>query len=68
MKNTTLILTLAIASLLSWGGISMASRPVGQKKVAKATPQKITVMYGDVPVSLAVDTFQMPFDPAVLAH
>jgi hypothetical protein len=62
MKSTTLILTLAVASLLSLGGGSTVSRTVGPKKDAEAVPQKITVMYGDVPVSLSVDTFQMPFD------
>ena len=61
MKNTTLILTLAVASLLSLEGGSTAARTVGPKKVAEAAPQKITVMYSDVPVSLTVDTFQMPF-------
>jgi hypothetical protein len=60
MKNTTLILTLAVASLLSLGGGSTATRTVEPNKDAAAGPQKITVMYGDVPVSLAVDTFQMP--------
>jgi hypothetical protein len=60
MKNTTLILTLAVASLLGFGGGSTASRTVGPKKAVEAAPQKITVMYGDVPVSLTVDTFQMP--------
>jgi hypothetical protein len=58
MKTTTLILTLAVASLLSLGGISTSA----PKKSAEAAPRKITVMYGDVPVSLTVDTFQMPFD------
>ena len=62
MKTTSLILTLAVASLLSLGGISTS----GLKKAGDVAPQNITVMYGDVPVSLAVETFQMPFDPAVL--
>jgi hypothetical protein len=62
MKNTTLILTLAVTSLLSLGDGSTAWRTVGPKKNAEAGPQKITVMYGDSPVSLSVDTFQMPLN------
>jgi len=58
MRTTSLILTLVVASLLSLGGISTSAL----KKAKDVTPQKITVMYGDVPVSLSVDTFQMPFD------
>jgi hypothetical protein len=60
MNTTSLILTLAVASLLSLGGSSTVSRTVGLKKAPEVSPQKITVMYGNVPVSLAVDTFQMP--------
>jgi hypothetical protein len=60
MKSTTLILTLAVASLLSFGGGSTTARTVGPRKAVETAPQKITVMYGDVPVSLSVDTFQMP--------
>jgi hypothetical protein len=58
MKTTSLILTLAVASLLSLGGISTR----GPKMVEDFAPRKITVIYGDVPVSLAVDTFQMPLN------
>ena len=56
MKTTSLILTLAVAGLLSLGGIPTS----GPKSVPGAAPQKITVMYGDVPVSLTVDSFEMP--------
>lgn len=58
MKTTSLILTLAVASLISLEGVSTR----GPKKVAEAAPQKITIMYGDVPVSVSVDSFQMPLN------
>jgi len=58
MKTTSLILTLAVASLLSAGGVS-TTKP---KKAPEAAPQNITVLYGDVPVSLSVNSLQMPFD------
>ena len=58
MKTTSLILILAVAGLLSLRGPS-TGRPKKEEIVA---PQKITVMYGDVPVSLSVNSLQMPFD------
>jgi hypothetical protein len=68
MKSTTLILMMAVASLLSLGGVSTVPRVVGLKEVAESAPRNITMMYGDVPVPLAVETFQMPLNLAVLAH
>jgi hypothetical protein len=62
MRNTTLILIAAVASLLCLGVILITSRSVRPGKASEPAPQKITVMYGDVPVSLAADAFQMPFD------
>ena len=56
MKTTSLILILAVAGLLSLRGPS-TGRPKKEEIVA---PQKITVIYGDVPVTLSVDSFQMP--------
>jgi len=68
MKSTTLILTMAVAVLLSLGGASTASRAFRPKGFAETAPQEITVMYSDVPVSLSVNSFQMPFDLAALTY
>jgi hypothetical protein len=68
MKTTSLILTLAVASLLTVRRSSTASRDIGPKEAAEAAPQNITVMSGDVPVTLALDTFQIPFDLVLPTH
>jgi hypothetical protein len=63
MKKTAQLLTLAVASILGLGAISMTG-----KTPRNPERQNITVYYGDVPVSLTADAFQTAFDPAVLAH
>ena len=63
MKNTTLILTLATAAILSLGCVSRAT-----SKKHNPAPQQVIVYYGDVPVSLTADSFQASFDLASLAH
>ena len=76
MRNTTLILTLATAAILSLGCEALTAKTAAQKSVTRSgktdrngvAPQPVTIVFGDGPVSLAVDTFQMPIDLAVLAH
>jgi hypothetical protein len=67
MKKTAQVLTLAVASILGLGAISMTSRTLESGKTDRnPVPQKITIYYGDVPVSLTADAFQSAFDPALL--
>ena len=61
MKTTTLIPILGIAVLLGLGGGS-TKRNVEPTNLVDTAPQKITVIYGDVPVLLDVDSFQMPLN------
>jgi len=69
MKNTAQVLALVVAGIAGLGAISMASRTIEAGQADRdAAPQKITVFYGDVPVSLTADAFQTTFDPAVLAR
>jgi len=63
MKTTTLILTLTVAAIL---GVGCVSRVTGQKQ--KPAPQQVVVYYGDVPVSLTADSFQVSFDVVALAR
>ncbi len=62
MKTTTLIQTLAVAAILSLSGISTTQRHSVTTKPAEAGSQKITVIYGDVPVSLDANHFEMPLN------
>jgi hypothetical protein len=64
MKGLALILALAVAIPVGLGTMSRAARTTA----SESTPQKITVLYGDVPVTLSADSFQMPFDPSLLTH
>ena len=76
MNNTTLILTLATAAILSLGCVGLTANTVQQKMVTQAdhtngngaAERQITLIYGDVPVTLAADTFQMPVNLAILAN
>jgi hypothetical protein len=59
MKTTKLIPILSVAVLLGLGGVS-TTRNAGSTNPVETPPQKITVIYGDVPVSLDPSSFQMP--------
>ena len=70
MKYTTLVLILAAATMLGLEGMSMAARTAGARIATvngttdrhEVAPRNITIIVGDVPLILAVDSLQMPFD------
>lgn len=60
MKKLTMILTLTVAALFSLCCIIQASRIQRPGGVGHTTPQpRVTMMVGDVELSLPSDSFQM---------